>query len=144
MDHIDTLIARFRAEKKDRNGALQDLLPAASDPRVVDVLVSAISEPTEDPMARVSALEYFERSRQPKNEADRLRLLKAMLAIIAYGTDESLDDQLVREYAVRALTPYAGAPEVTEVVVSLLMDPKERRDVRRAAFYTLAKSAPWP
>jgi hypothetical protein len=138
IDPIEQTIANYR-QARDRNGELDLVLPHADDHRVFELLLAIVGDAREDPMARTKAMRHFQHAR-PEKEADRQRLIDALLAATAVkGDPRSTNDQLVRQYAVLGLGLYADRPEVEAVLFPLLLDQQEDGDVRSAAFQTLCR-----
>jgi hypothetical protein len=115
------------------------VLPHADDDRVFELLLATVSNPKADPMARTKAMKHFQYAR-PAKATDQQRLIDAMFGAIAVrGDPRSTNDQLVRQYAVLALSLYADRKEVEVVLFPLLMERTEDGDVRSAAFQTLCR-----
>lgn len=137
MDEVDSLIADYRTEVKDRSGMLESLLPHFGDRRVLELLRDVAANPAEDASARILALREFTHFR-PKSVADQQVLARLYLDRVVKD-----HNQMVREYSAVALANYGIWKEVQDVLIPLLEDPQEDANVRRAAFYSIVRTGSW-
>jgi hypothetical protein len=136
VDEVDALIVHCRTESVNHE-TLDDLLLHAEDARVVAFLLEIIANPDEDLSIRCGAIETFH-YRLPKRPAQQRRLRQILLDILTERPDSVLET-----YAAAALLYHAHLPEVTAVLVPILLDPAEGSVLRINIMETIAGSGDW-
>ncbi|MEV7406101.1 HEAT repeat domain-containing protein [Streptomyces sp. NPDC091267] len=142
MDRTESLIDQFRAlpaesdEKRELVAGIRDILADRPDhPVALPFIASVTADPEEYDLARVEATKALRLS-PPTDDAHRRRAGDALLTVM-----RGPDDELVRQYAAMALSPYADDPEVHEAMAAAVLDDEDRL-VRDNALAALNHAGP--
>lgn len=141
-DHVDELIARFRAavvtgqESAAKIDILLELV-RVDDPRVARFLIAVAGDSNEYDLARIQALKTLElREVEAGARDDVVRMISRIL--------QDDEDDEVRSYAARALAGFVDVQGVLEIATGRVLDPDEDDDVRHNAFFAIERSKPTP
>lgn len=133
MDKVAEVIAQFRAWPRQRLGLIDKLYLALPDPRAFDTLLASATDIAEGESIRCAAWKVWHND-EPEGEGELERLVAAALSTVR--GDES---DLVRDYAICALTWHADRADVEATLLPLMRDRTAGRSVRSAAFQVLSR-----
>ena len=133
MNNLDSVLAEFRTFPNRRLGLIDKLYLALPERRAFAILLSAATDASEQETVRCAAWKVWHND-EPEDEGELEQLIAAALATIRGNSSD-----LVRDYAICALTYHADRADVEAVLLPLLHDRTAGRSVRSAAFQVLSR-----
>lgn len=122
MEDVDLLLASFGSQDADRTWIILQL-SESQDERVFELYLGLVRDSGEEDLVRIEVLKSLVLRKD--SQLNRERMANAIIAIV---TGE--DDDLVRQYAARALRHFIDIRRVLEVAEATVMNESDDIDVR--------------